>query len=91
MAKRTLSSNPATVEKFNNVELRIGNADESDKGLSQFTENQLVSIYPSPSSTTFSATATFVVPSPVNGRYLTLQILDSANLEIKELWVFSVR
>ena len=90
MAKRTLSSNPDTVKKFNNVELRVGNADESDKGLSQLTENPLVSIYPSP-STTFSNYATFVISSPVNGRFLTLQILDSASLEIKELWVYTVR
>ena len=88
MRKRTISTHPDVVKRFAKVELRVGNADESDKDRSQFTENPLVSTYPDPST---ELDAIFDIPTPVDGRYLTLQTLNEANLEMLELDVFTVR
>ena len=73
-------------ERFAQVELRIGNTDESNKGLNQFSSNTLVGYYGSANHETI---ATFQF-EPRNGRFMTLQILAQNHLEINELFVYHI-
>ena len=72
-------------ERFAQVELRIGNNDESNKGLSQFSSNTWVGYY---GSGNHDPVATFQF-EPRSGRFMTLQILAQNHLEINELFVYS--
>ena len=73
------------VPRFREVELRIGNRDESEKGLVSFSDNKLVGFYPDAND---ELEVLFTFP-PTYGRFLTLQILRQGHLELNELFVFS--
>ena len=71
--------------RFREVELRIGNADESGKGVVQFTENPLVG-YSGPA--TNDPVCVFNLESKyVYGKYLTLQIIEVEHIEAAELFI----
>ena len=83
--KRLLNSE--VIQRFANVELRIGNHNQSGKGAVHLTENPLVGCHvggdldPEP--------AIFVLDKPADGRYLTLQIVDGTYLDVGELTVYN--
>ena len=72
--------------RFAEVELRIGNNDESAKGTHQLNGNELVGFYPKAS---LEPIAVFELPTPATGRFLTLQILSANYMEISEIYVFN--
>ena len=74
------------VPRFSQVELRIGNHDESEEGIVQFSKNKLVGFYPD-GNNELQALFNF---RPTSGQFLTLQIMSPKNLEFNELFVYSV-
>ena len=71
---------------FAEVELRIGNTDESQNGLQQWTGNPLMGYYPSPN---LDLLAPFEIQPAATGRFMTLQILMNDYLVIAEITVFN--
>ena len=71
--------------RFREVELRIGNADESGNGVVQFTENPLVGYS---GQATNDPVCVFNLESKyVYGKYLTLQIIVEEHIEAAELFI----
>ena len=84
--KRTEAAHASNVStRFAEVELRIGNEDESGSGVQQLTQNPIVGLYP---GANLEPLATFQLQPPASGRFLTLQILSANSLEIGELSVY---
>ena len=71
--------------RFSQVELRIGNLDETGNGLAPFSKNKLAGYYPSGN---LDPVVSFDF-SPINGKFLTLQIFSNTYLEINELFVYN--
>ena len=68
-------------DRFSHVELRLGNADESSKGLVQFSENTLVATYGAPQ-------AGLPLVRPSSGRFLTIQgVEEGKGLEFDEVYI----
>ena len=77
-------------ERFQQVELRIGDADETGKGLEQLSANPLVGYF---GEMVNNPLATFEVAPPADGKYLTLQKLTTGGnggLEFYEIFVLVV-
>ena len=68
---------------FSEIELRIGNADESGKGEVQFADNPRVGYQ---GAATEDKAAVFDLGGSVSGRYLTLQRLTD-RLAVAEIYV----
>ena len=79
--------NENVIQRFANVELRIGNHDQSGKGPVRLTDNPLVKVHvggdldPEP--------AIIELERPADGRYLTLQIVAQSVLDVGELTVYN--
>ena len=79
--------NANVIQRFANVELRIGNHDQSGKGAVRLTDNPLVRVHvggdldPEP--------AIIELERPADGRYLTLQIVAQSVLDVGELTVYN--
>ena len=70
--------------RFSQVELRIGNVDESNKGAVQLSDNQLVGFF---GEGVDERIAVFHMVGQVNGRFLTLQRLVDG-FELAEVFIF---
>ena len=69
---------------FKEVELRVGNVDESDKGAVQLTANPKVGHF---GAATGERVAVFdLTQSPASGKFLTLQQVQGA-LNVNELFI----
>ena len=72
-------------DRFSHVELRLGNADESSKGLVQFSENPLVATYGAPQAGTWAG---LPLVRPSSGRFLTTQgVEEGKGLEFDEVYI----
>ena len=80
------ADNEWVVKRFANVELRIGNNDESRSLSKQLTRNPVAGHYAGGNK---DPKAIFTLGAGVDGRYLTLQLLDSGTLDVGELAVFN--
>ena len=74
------------LKRFAEVELRIGNNDESGKGAQKLSGNKLVGFYP---AANLEPIAAFELQTQASGRFLTLQILSANYMEISEIYVFN--
>ena len=71
--------------RFQDVELRIRMEDESDSGRVQLSKNPLCGVYKEASS---EAVASFILTSPVSGKFLTLQNLLPLSVDVNEIDIF---
>ena len=71
---------------FHDVELRIGNVDNSSQGKSHFDDkNPLLGFYEGPDG---AATHAFRLAEPVSGQYLTLQGVEADHILMNEVEVY---
>ena len=70
--------------RFENIELRIGNHNSTGMGLQHFSANPLVG---SMGPGNKDLEHVFKMARPVNGRFLTLQMLEKSYLEVDEIFV----
>ena len=84
MVKRALSE--GTLRRFGDIELRIGDNDESGLGNTQFRFNPLVGYYP---GNNIEPVAIFGPLNNVQGRFLTLQRISEGYLEVTEIYVLN--
>ena len=83
VVKRNSDPDADAKTAFSEVELRIGNADESVTGETQFADNPRVGYQ---GAHTTDKTAVFDLAGSASGRYLTLQRLTE-RLAISEVYV----
>ena len=84
VVKRALSE--GTLRRFGDIELRIGDNDESGLGNTQFRFNPLVGYYP---GNNIEPVAIFGPLNNVQGRFLTLQRISIGYLDVAEIYVFN--
>ena len=70
------------------IELRIGNVDESNKGLQPLTENKLYGYYEHPS---LEEIATFYLNETASGTFMTFQSFVSKSLDVNEIYLTIVK
>ena len=70
------------VDRFQEVELRVGNVDESSKGMALFTDNPLVG---TTGATNPDPIHRFDLNPALTGRYVTLQCVGTMQIGMYEL------
>ena len=81
----SLKRTSAFTERLKDLELRIGSFDETTLGPAQFAKNRLVGFYHGGNQ---EPRAIFVLSKMASGRYLTIQTVSLALLEINEVNVY---
>ena len=81
-----MTRNEGIIRRFGEIELRIGNNDESGLGIAHFRLNPLVGYYPGYNT---DPVASFGPLGKVRGRYLTLQRINRNYLDASEIYVYN--